>query len=387
MKDILIKNGKIIDSGKIIKRDVLLRNGLVADTDFGEAVPEGTIEIDAENQYVAPGFIDLHVHGGGGADMMDATKEAMKTMSLLHLRNGATTIYPTCVSAEFEQYKKVVEVYKKCVGECPNFSGIHLEGPYLAAASKGAHKTGFLHSPTQEETEYILTEGRDVIKRITAAPEREGMYDFAELMTANGIQMSAGHSDATSDIIMEAFNHGFHHITHFYNATPTWRKINQVLMGGVVEAGYLLEDMTLELIADGKHVASDCGKLAYKIKGSDRIALVTDALRPAGQDVTESYIGAIVPENRVIIEDGVAKLPDRSSFAGSIATASTMLRTGVNYFGYGIAETVKMLTETPARIMNRNDIGRLEAGRAADVVIFDEKLVITKVISKGEMVG
>ena len=203
-------------------------------------------------------------------------------------------------------------------------------------------------------------------------------------MMKNGVLMSLGHSDATSDVATEAFENGFSHVTHLYSATPTVRKINQVVKAGVIEATYLNDNITVEMIADGKHAAVDALKLAVKIKGTDKVALVTDALRPAGTDVTESWLGEKVPENRVIIEDGVAKLPDRSSFAGSIATAATLLEKGVNHYGFSVADTVKMISETPASILGLNDRGVIKNGYRADIVVFDSELNIHKVFIEGK---
>ena len=140
------------------------------------------------------------------------------------------------------------------------------------------------------------------------------------------------------------------------------------------------------MIADGKHAAVDALKLAVKIKGTDKVVLVTDALRPAGTDATESYLGEKIPENRIIIEDGVAKLPDRSSFAGSIATAATLLEKGINHYGLTLTDTVKMITQTPAKVLGLETKGKLQKGYDADVVIFDKKYHIQKVISRGIIV-
>ena len=243
-----------------------------------------------------------------------------------------------------------------------------------------------LHSPNDEETKQLLSEGKGVIKRITAAPELENMEAFAKLMIENGVQMSVGHTDATSDETLKAFEYGFSHVTHLYSATPTVRKINQVVKAGVIEAAYLNDDISVELIADAKHAAVDALKLAVKFKGVDKVALVTDALRPAGTDVTESWLGEKVPENRVIIEDGVAKLPDRSSFAGSIATTGNLLKNGVKHYGFSIVDTVKMISETPASILGLENKGKLKNNYVADIVVFDNELEIVNVILAGEIV-
>ena len=380
----LILNGNVIVDGNIRKGNILTKDGIIEDADYVGAIPDECQVIDADGMYVSPGFIDLHVHGGGGYDFMDCTVEAFENISKTHLKNGATTIVPTAVSSEFESIVKLIQTYKESQKLCPNFYGIHLEGPYISKNQKGAHKEYLLHSPNAEETKRLLDEGKGIITRITAAPELDGMKEFAEVMIKNGVLMSLGHSDATSDIAKEAFENGFSHITHLYSATPTVRKINQVVMAGVVEAAYLNDNVTVELIADGKHAAVDALKLAVKIKGTDKVALVTDALRPAGEDVTESWLGEKVPENRVIIEDGVAKLPDRSSFAGSIATAATLLEKGVNHYGFSVADTVKMITETPASILGLTDRGIIKNGCRADIVIFDNELNINKVFIGGK---
>ncbi|MCR4719378.1 MAG: N-acetylglucosamine-6-phosphate deacetylase [Firmicutes bacterium] len=386
MNYLLIKNGNVVADETIRKKDLLVKDNIIIDADFKGSIPENCKIIDAGGLYVSPGFVDIHLHGGGGFDFMDCTKEAFCGISKTHLFNGTTTAVPTAVSSEISSIIKLIHTFKECRELCPNFCGIHLEGPFISKNQKGAHKEYLLHSPTNEEIELLLTEGKDVIKRITAAPELDNMEYFAKKMTENGISLALGHSDATSDIALKAFKNGFSHVTHLYSATPSVRKINQVVKAGVVEAAYLDDNVTVELIADGKHAAIDALRLAVKIKGTDNVALVTDALRPAGTDVKESYLGEICPENRVIIEDGVAKLPDRSSFAGSIATGSMLLERGVNHYGFTIVDTVKMLTQTPARILGIDNIGKIANSFIADIVIFNKNFKVEKVILKGNIV-
>ncbi len=386
MSYLLIKNGNVIIDEEIIKSDVLIKDNEIIDTAFSKEIPDGCQVIDARNKYVSPGFIDIHLHGGGGYDFMDCTVEAFCKISETHLLNGTTTLVPTAVSSTFENILNLIKTYKQAIDLCPNFYGIHLEGPYISKNQKGAHKEYLLHSPTNEEIELLINEGKGVIKRITAAPELDNMKYFSEKMTENGISLAIGHSDATSDIALKAFKNGFSHVTHLYSATPGVRKINQVLKAGVIEAAYLDDNVTVELIADGKHAAVDALKLAVKIKGTDKVALVTDALRPAGTDVKESYLGEKVPENRVIIEDGVAKLPDRSLFAGSIATSSMILERGVNHYGLTLVDTIKMITQTPAKILGIENKGKIKKSYIADIVIFDENYKVNNVILNGNIV-
>ncbi|MBE7046402.1 MAG: N-acetylglucosamine-6-phosphate deacetylase [Ruminococcaceae bacterium] len=381
----LIKNAKaVLDSG-IFERNLLIKDNKIIDTSFSGKLPDGCEIYDADNNYVSAGFIDIHLHGGGGFDFMDSTEEAFKAISDVHLKNGSTTIIPTTVSADFESTLKMIECYKKYAQSCTNFYGVHLEGPYLSVAQKGAHNEKFLHAPTNEEIEQLLSIGSGVIKRITAAPELDNMECFARKMCDNGVHLSIGHSDATSDVALKWLKNGFSHITHMYCVTPTIRKIGQVVTAGIVEAAYLSNETTLELVADGMHVAKDAMKLAVKIKGIDKVCAVSDALRPAGTNDKQSYLGEKVPENLVIIEDGVAKLPDRTRFAGSVATGAMMLERLVNYFDFSILDAVKLLTSSPAKIMGMTDRGCIKNGLLADVVIFDTNLKINNVIKNGKI--
>ena len=385
MSYFLIKNAKAILDDGIFERNILVKDDIIIDTEFSGEVPNDWEIYDANGNFVSAGFIDIHLHGGGGFDFMDCTEEAFKAISDGHLKNGSTTIIPTAVSADFESTLKMIECYKKYAQSCPNFYGIHLEGPYLSVAQKGAHNEKFLHAPTNEEIEQLLSVGAGVIKRITAAPELDNMDYFTKKMSENGVHLSIGHSDATSDVALSGLKNGFSHITHMYNVTPSIRKIGQTVTAGIVEAAYLSDDTTLELIADGKHVAIDAMKLAVKIKGIDKVCAVSDALRPAGTDVKESYLGEKIPENLVIIEDGVAKLPDRTRFAGSVATGAMMLERLVNYVGFSVVEAVKLLTTSPAKIMDMKDRGRIENDLLADFVVFDDSLKIHSVIKSGKI--
>ena len=386
MQSIVVKNGDIVSGGCVKRGDILIENNKIVSADFHGSLPENCKVIDASRCYVSPGFIDIHLHGGGGFDFMDCTPEALKGISDIHLMHGTTLMVPTAVTSPFESILKLFEVYRSVQSECPNFYGIHLEGPYISPAQKGAHKEYLLHSPNDAETDALLRHGEGILKKITAAPELEGMERFARRMTEAGVRLCLGHSDATFDVAMSAFRSGFSHVTHLYSATPSVRKINQKLLAGVVEAAYVDDAVTVELIADGKHAAVGALQLAVKIKGTDKVALVSDALRPAGTNVTESYIGECIPENRVIIEDGVAKLPDRSSFAGSIATSDMLLERGVNHYGFSVADTVRMMTETPAKTLGIKNKGRIADGFDADIVIFDKDLAVNTVILGGSIV-
>ena len=386
MSYLLIQNGKVIANGEIRKGDILIHDTKILDDNFAGEIPVDCEVLDAKGNYVSPGFIDIHVHGGAGYDIMDCTEEAFCEVANIHLKNGTTTIVPTAVSAPMEDIYEMIEVCKKAIDKCPSIYGLHLEGPYISINQKGAHNEKLLHAPTAEETKRLLEVGEGIICRITAACELDHMQEFAQTLKEHGIGLALGHSDATAAQALEGFRWGFSHITHLYSATPSVRKINQVVTAGVIEAAYLDDAVTVELIADGNHATEHGLKLAVKIKGTDNVALVTDAIRPAGLDVTESYLGAKLPENRVIVEDGVAKLPDRSSFAGSVATMARVLKKSKTHYHLELVDAIKMMTGTPAKILGATDIGKIQKGYRADIVLFDEDCNISNVIKNGRIV-
>lgn len=383
MSLLFIQNGTVALPEGMRPGTVVLQDGKIAETDFRGELPANAKVLDAAGMVVAPGFVDIHLHGGGGYDFMDGTPEAFREIAAIHLQNGATTIVPTAVSADFDSVTRFMEVYRQVAGDCPNLHGVHLEGPYISPAQKGAHKEKFLHAPTPYETARLLELGQGILTTVTAAPELPGMAEFAEAMGKNGVLLSVGHSNATSEEVFRAFDWGFSHVTHLYSATTTVRKVGQTVKAGIVEAAYLQDGVTVELIADGCHAAVDALRLAVKIKGTGGVALVTDALRPAGTHVSESYLGEKIPENRVIIEDGVAKLPDRSFFAGSIATAGTVLKKACTHYGFSLHDAIKMLSETPARIVKLPNKGKLLPGMDADLVLLSDRLEVCRVIKNG----
>lgn len=386
MDYLLIKNGLVVSGGKIDKKNILVHDGIIVDSDFEGKASDNCEIIDAEACYVSAGFIDMHVHGGGGYDIMDNSIQAFTEISRIHLVHGTTTMLPTAVSASFGDILKLIEVYCQAQKYCPNFYGLHLEGPFISKKQKGAHKEYLLHAPSVREVDTLIAVGGHVIKRITAAPELDNMDYFSNKMRENGILLSIGHSDATSSVAKTAFKKGFSLITHFYNATTSIRKIDQEIVAGINEAALLDPNVAIEIIADGKHTAVESVQLAVKIKGTDSVAFVTDALRPTGLNVSKSYLGEEKPENLIIIEDGVAKLPDRSSFAGSIATSNKLLENGIKHYGFSVEDTVKMLTETPARILGLEKKGLIKTGYIADIVIFDKELQIKDVVLNGKII-
>ncbi len=377
-----IKNARIVTPESIVDGALVVQDGKIKEVGYTGEIPAEAKVIDANDAFVTPGFVEIHLHGGGGYDFMDATEEAFDGIAAAHRAHGTTTLLPTAVACPPEQMYALFDMYRKLKDKgCVHYAGLHLEGPYISMEQKGAQNPAYVRNPEKAEIDALLERGGDIVKMCTAAPELPGMEYLASEFKKRGIVLSVGHSDAIYADVEKAYNMGFSRFTHLYSNTPTVRKINQVLYAGVREAAYLLDGMDIELIADGCHLAKEVLLLALKVKGADKINLTSDAMRAAGTNVTESFLGAKLPENRVIIEEGVAKLPDRSFFAGSIATGDIMLRWAHKKCGVDLPMAVKMLSLTPARIIGLDNVkGSLEVGKDADLAFWDADFNIQKTV-------
>ena len=388
MKTAII-NGVIIAPGSILKGRVLvLEDGII--TGISGTVPAGSHVIDAGGRFVAPGFIDMHTHGAGGADFMDGTVEAYLTAARMHARHGTTLLFPTTLTSTNEALSDSLSTYEKAMAlsgkDGAAFGGMHLEGPYFAPEMAGAQDPRYLRDPKPEDYIGILDSTRH-IARWSFAPELPGAPQFAAELKKRGIVSSIGHTNATFADCDAAFKAGCSLMTHFYSCMSTITRRNAYRYAGVIEYGYWQDGMDIEIIADGIHVPEDLLKLVVKIKGTGHIALVTDSMRAAGMAEGPSILGGLEGGQEVIVEDGVAKLPDRSAFAGSVATADRLVRTMVREGGGSLEDAVKMMSFNPARIMGIDSHkGKLEAGYDADIVIFDENICIYNTIIKGKEV-
>lgn len=389
MNRIKIQNGRIILRDRIIPNGCLLieEGKIIAVEETDHEFPGAKI-IDAKGNYVSPGFIDIHVHGGGDHDFMDGTEEAFLKVAELHASHGTTSMLPTTLTADKEGILRTIELYKKVKDknhQGADFIGLHLEGPYFSMNQRGAQDPKYIRDPDPAEYLEILQHGAS-IKRWSAAPERKGAIEFGKILSARGILPSMAHTDAIYEEALEAFENGYTLLTHFYSAMSGVTRKNAFRYAGVVEAGYLHDELDVEIIADGVHLPAPLLKLIYKIKGPDRIALITDAMRGAGMPEGNSILGNRETGLPVIIEDGVAKLPDRSSFAGSVATADRLVRTMLNMAEVPMVEAIRMITHTPARIMKVDDhIGSLKTGIDADINIFNENIDIKYTLLKGKI--
>jgi N-acetylglucosamine-6-phosphate deacetylase len=389
VKQLKIINGQIITPSKIIGRGtILIENERIAAISEGNIDAPGAIEIDAGGNYVSPGFIDIHVHGGGGHDFMDNTVEAFLGIANLHARYGTTAMLPTTLTSSLADLVETLETYQ--LAEKQNtrgarFIGMHLEGPYFALNQAGAQDTRFIRNPDPAEYKALLS-AFPCIKRWSAAPELEGALEFARYVTSKGVLASMAHTDAVYREALAGFENGYTLATHLYSGMNGVIRRDAFRYAGAVEAAYLIDKMDVEIIADGIHLPAPLLKLVYKIKGPDRTALITDAMRAAGMAPGESILGSLKNGINVIVEDDVAKLPDRSAFAGSTATFDRLIRSMVNIAGVPLLDAIKMASATPARIMRINDKkGSIAVGMDADIVIFDSEINVGLTIIKGQV--
>lgn len=380
--------------GNIITPARLIPDGEVAFNEQGTITYVGArrqaaegLVLDYSGKYVSPGFIDLHLHGGGGHDFMDATEEAFLVASELHARHGTTSMLPTSLTCSDEELFAFFEVYRRAVRENTRGSrmpGVHLEGPYFAVSQKGAQDERYIVSPKREHYEKILSFCPE-IARWTVAAELDGGMELGRYLKEHGVVASLGHTDAMYDDALIAIENGYTLLTHFYSGMSGLVRKNSYRFPGLIDAGYML-DFDVEIIADGHHLPVSLLNYIYRAKGPDKVALTTDSLRGAGMPDGDSILGSLKNGQRCIIEDGVCKMPDRKAFAGSVATTDRLVRNMYKKAGVPLCDAVKMASATPARIMGWQDRGILSEGRLADLLVFDDDINICRTVIGGKTV-
>ena len=326
-------------------------------------------------------MIETHCHGARGFDFCEADTEGILAAVEHHVRHGATTIFPTVTSSSFERTYKALENVEAAMKDPRGkyIAGVHLEGPYLSLAQSGAQDKALITPPVRGDYEKIVERFGAIIKRWDYAPERDEGGEFAAYLKAHGILPSAGHTDAIYDDKKLARENGCRLITHFYSCTSTITRDKGFRRLGVLECGYLWDDMYIEIIADGKHLPAELLQLIFKLKPHDKIILVSDSLKVTGEDALTSSVGT----TPCIIEDGVCKLLDRSAFAGSIATADRLLRVATREGGLSLVDAVGMGATNPATLMGLSK-GALAVGLDADILITDEDFMPQIILKNGE---
>lgn len=372
-----IKNGKVVDR-TIREENVYVQDGKILAV-TAENLPCDQ-EFDAQGKYLSAGFVDIHSHGAGGHDFMDGDVNCILQGAKMHLTHGTTSLFPTTVCASREGLKQAVLCIKEAMS-FPNLRGAHLEGSYFSVEQCGAQNTDYIRDIDFDEAEDLIATG--IVKRWDFAPERANSPEFTDFLVKHGVVPAIAHSNAILEDVEKVYDKGCKLVTHLYSATSTITRVLGYRRLGVVESTFLLEDMMAEIIADGHHLPPRLIEMILKIKGVDKICLVTDSMRAAGMPEGESLIGGKDEGLPCIVEGGVAKLPDRSAFAGSVATTDRLVRTIYKLVGYPLEDAIRMMTENPAKVMGLTEKGRLLPGFDADLVLFDDDIQVSEVMIGG----
>ena len=336
--------------------------------------------VDLDGNYLAPGFIDLHVHAALGRDTMDSSAEAFRTICDFHASGGTTSLLLTTATAPIDSIVKVLKAVRHCRSSIAAIAGVHVEGPFISKAKCGAQRAEFIQEPSPTGVRQLL-EYADVIRRVTIAPELSGALEAIESFRTHGVSVSGGHSDAWDEDAHAAFDRGMRSATHTFNCMSNARRRGICRVGGLLEFALSEPQISCELIADGHHVSPTLMRMLYRAKGAGGICLVTDATAGAGlpEGSRFSLFG-----NECLVEGGVCLLADRSALAGSASRMIDLVRTMVQKVDVPLHEAVMMATGNPARAIGLEKKGQLTVGADADFVVLSPELEVLRVSVGGK---
>jgi N-acetylglucosamine-6-phosphate deacetylase len=395
MKRTLFRNGTVILEDRALERgEVEVVAGRIEAVRESPGPADGAHFIDLQGGCLVPGYVDLHVHGGAGADFMDGTDDAFRTVCRAHARHGTTSLLPTTTVARHEQHLAFLDVCRRMKRDGTGGArvlGAHFYGPYFAPEARGCHPAAALRPPSADEYRQYLAYA-DCVTTATVAPELPGAREFVLACRAHGIRCNAGHSYATFDQMLDAFAWGVRHVDHLFCAMSDRARLRQSqtypMRGGVMEATLYLDGLTTEVIADGKHLRRELLLLAHKVKGPDRLALVTDCNRALDMPDGEYVFGPRDGGEPILRRDGVGLMPDVKALASGVVGMDECVRTFRRLTGVPLVEAVRMATLTPARIAGRDhDLGSIAPGKRADLLILDRELNVRAVFVDGEPVA
>ena len=379
----VFQNGTLItDQGELPGGCIIVRDGSIdyAGPRSASEFPEQSEIIDATGLYISPGFIDMHIHGGAGCDFMDATRTDIDTVMRYHALHGTTALCPTTATAPFAEILAcldAINAYRQRGSTFGRALGTHIEGPFLNPSKKGCHLPQHLRHPNELEWKQMIERGP--VATMTLAPELVGARPLIEALHRQNSIASIGHSEALYHEIEEAFDWGVRHATHLYCAMTDsmnnrWRGTPNPRSAGIVEAVYLMDDLSSELITDGKHLSKEMLQIALRHKGYEKLSIITDAMRGAGMPDGEYTFG---PKHgmRAIVKNREARIPDGTALASSVFAMNEMVRTFRDLTGCKLWQAVRMASLTPAEILGVSDtLGSLAKGKAADVVLLNQNI-------------
>jgi N-acetylglucosamine-6-phosphate deacetylase len=336
--------------------------------------------IDLNGHYLAPGFIDLHIHGALGRDAMEASPEALRTICDYHATGGTTSLLLTTVTAPIPEIVSVLRAARDVASANKRIAGVHVEGPFISRAQRGAQREEFIRDPERASADQLL-EFSDVIKRVTLAPELPGALELIDRLRERNIAVSGGHSDASDEKARAGFDHGMRSVTHTFNGMSSARRKGVYREAGLLEFALSEPEIMCELIADGHHVSPTLMKMLYRAKGPRGICLVTDATAGAGLSEGARFTLSGLD---CIVNRGVCLLADRSALAGSASRMIDLVRVLVNEVKIPLHEGIAMASRNPARALGSSVKGKLEAGADADFVVLSSDLDVVQTFIAGE---
>lgn len=372
-----IINGKIITEREVLEGKALIFDEKIVDIVDEEKINKNDYEvIDALGNYVSPGFIDIHIHGSGGSDTMDASFEALQNISKTITRCGVTAFLPTTMTMPKDSIYRALENIKnnKDKVDGAKVLGVHLEGPFISKKYKGAQDEKYIIPPSYD----FIKEYLDVIKIITMAPEVDEEFKFIDCLSKNkDVVLSMGHTSCSYEVALNSIEKGISHATHTFNAMSSFNHREPGAVGAVFNT-----DITCEIIADFVHVHPEALRLLIKIKGIDKVVLITDSMRAGCMDEGVYDLGG----QKVYVDKTSARLED-GTLAGSILTLNKAVYNVKNRLGINIVDAVKMAALNPAKVIKEDSkVGSIEKGKNADIIIFNEDIDIKLTIIEGKIV-
>ena len=359
--------------------EVVVENGKIAAI-RGQSDADANETLDLQGNYLAPGFIDLHVHGALRHDTMEASAETFQAVCDYHASGGTTSLLLTTATAPMDSIVDVLNAVRDCRCSIKQLAGVHVEGPFISKAKSGAQRAEFVQNPSRPSVQRLLDHA-DVIKRITIAPELLGAMEAIENFHKHGIGVSGGHSDAWDEEARGGFARGMNSVTHTFNCMSSARRRGIYRVGGLLEFALSEPRISCELIADGHHVSETLMTMLYRAKGPRGICLVTDATAGAGLPDKSKF--ALFGRD-CVVKDGVCLLADHSALAGSASRMIDLVRTMVMQVQIPLHEAVMMVTENPARAIGLEAKGSLKVDADADLVVLSPELEVLRTFSGGQ---